>query len=71
MNRLRAWRVAHDLTLLEVADIVGVSEGMLSRLERGERGASPLTRIRIARRLGIRVSDLWDVEPLEEDAIAS
>ena len=64
-NRLRAWRAERDLSLADVADLVGLTEGALSRIERGERGAAPLTRVRIARRLGARVADLWDVEPVE------
>jgi transcriptional regulator with XRE-family HTH domain len=65
-NRLRLWRANAGLTLEEVADLTGVSVAMLSRAERGEREFSPMAKIRVARCLGVRVRDLFEVEPLEE-----
>ncbi|MGH7413184.1 MAG: helix-turn-helix domain-containing protein [Candidatus Rokuibacteriota bacterium] len=59
--RLREWREGQRLTLEEVADLLGISASMLSRLERGERGIRPLDRVRFARLLGARVSDLFPV----------
>jgi hypothetical protein len=41
---------------------------MLSRAERGERTFSPLAKVRIARALGVRVADLFDVEEPADDA---
>jgi hypothetical protein len=35
---------------------------MLSRAERGERRLAPLTRVKVARRLGVPVRDLFEVE---------
>lgn len=65
-NRLRVWRVDQGLTLEEVADLTGLSVSMLSRVERGERQLAPLTRVHIARRLGVAVRDLFEVEELVE-----
>lgn len=64
-NRLRQWRVDRGLTLGDVSDLTGLSEPMLSRVERGERQLAPLTRVRVARRLGVAVRDLFPIEELE------
>jgi transcriptional regulator with XRE-family HTH domain len=65
-NRLRQWRIEHDLSQQEVADLAGVDNTHWSRAERGLVDFAPLTRVRIARRLGVRVADLFDVDPVEE-----
>ena len=67
-NRLRLWRVGVGLTLDEVADLTGISKAYLSRLERGQRQAPPLTRVKIARRLGVPVSTLFVVDPIREES---
>jgi len=61
-TRLRHWRETTGLTLDEVADLTGVSKPMLSRAERGERRLAPLTRVKVARRLGVPVRELFEVE---------
>jgi transcriptional regulator with XRE-family HTH domain len=66
-TRLRLWRSNAGWSLQEVADVVGCSTSMLSRLERGQRNASPKLRVVMARRLGVAVGDLFDVEPLDDD----
>ena len=53
-------------SLAECADLSGLSAPMWSRAERGERTFSPTTKVAIARRLGVPVRDLFDVEELEE-----
>lgn len=65
-NRLRAWRVEAGWTLEEVADLVGYSVSQLSRAERGERNLSPEAKVRISRRLGVPVRELFEVESEEE-----
>lgn len=65
-TRLRLWRIDNGYTQEEIADLAGISEAYLSRLERGERQIAPKTKVQVARRLGVRVSDLFDSEPLEE-----
>jgi transcriptional regulator with XRE-family HTH domain len=47
-----------------MADLTGLSKSMLSRVERGERELAPMTKVRVARRLGVRVSDLFTVEEI-------
>jgi transcriptional regulator with XRE-family HTH domain len=85
-TRLRLWREAAGLTLQEFCDLTGTTTSMLSRAEReapvpgtgGREWAplksfAPLTKARIARRLGVRVADLFEVEDdpeLEEASTA-
>jgi transcriptional regulator with XRE-family HTH domain len=70
-NKLRRWRVENDLTLAEVADLTGLSEAMISRVERGQRRLAPLTKVRVSRRLGVSISDLFDVEEVPDgEAVA-
>lgn len=49
--RLRAFRMQHDLTLVETADLLGLSKSELHRLERAERHPSPKTRFKLLRLL--------------------
>lgn len=65
---LRQWRIGADLTLDDLEDLTGISKAMWSRVERGERTMAPLTRVRVARRLGVRVRDLFPVEGNLPDA---
>lgn len=64
MTSLRAWREAQQLTLAEVGALTGLSESYLSRVERGERDVSPLTKVAIARRLGAHLGELFPVTKL-------
>jgi len=66
-SRLSRWRSAAGWTLQEVADVVGCSTAMISRLERGQRNASPRLKVLMARRLGVAVGDLFEVELIEDD----
>jgi transcriptional regulator with XRE-family HTH domain len=57
------------MTLREVGDLTGINDGMLSRIERGERRLRPATRVKMARLLGVRVADLFEPEaPLDAAA---
>jgi transcriptional regulator with XRE-family HTH domain len=64
---LRDWRIENDYTLQEVADLTGVSVPMLSRVERGQRRLSRDAKVKVARRLGEPVGNLFDVEPIAEE----
>lgn len=66
LTKLRAWRTAQGYSMQEVADLVGLSQGMLSRVETGHRRLAPHTRVLMARRLGVKVSDLFEVESIDE-----
>ena len=61
MSNLRQWRTDRGLTLEEISDLTGLSIPMLSRVERGKRRLAPLRRVAVARRLGVRVRDLFPV----------
>jgi transcriptional regulator with XRE-family HTH domain len=67
-NRLRLWRATEGLTLDEVSGLTGLSVAMLSRVERGERDLAPLTKVKVARRLGVSVGDLFEVDRLDVPA---
>jgi transcriptional regulator with XRE-family HTH domain len=64
-SQLERWRKESGLTLQEVSDLTGLSVSMLSRVERGERTMSPMTRVQLARRLGVAIHDLFEVDVLE------
>jgi transcriptional regulator with XRE-family HTH domain len=66
-TRLKEWRQHEGLSLGELSGLTGLSVPMLSRGERGERNFAPLTKVRIARCLGVPVQTLFEVDPIEED----
>jgi transcriptional regulator with XRE-family HTH domain len=67
-NRVRLWRATAGYTLEEVADLTGISASVLSRVERGQRGLKPETKVRMARCLGVPVRDLFPPEPVASEA---
>ena len=64
---LRSWRLAHGLTLREVGDLVGLDPSTVNRVEMGSRRLAPMQRVAFARRVGVRVGDLFPVENVEPD----
>ncbi|NJP28077.1 helix-turn-helix transcriptional regulator [Microbispora sp. SCL1-1] len=70
MSPLRAWRLANGLSLQDVSDLSGISVSMISRVERGQKRLSPLTKAKVARRLGVRIRDLFEVEEISEANVA-
>lgn len=65
VSRMRAWRTAKGWTLEEVAGLTGLSQGHLSRLELEQVEPSAEQRIRIARAVGAKVSDLFEPMPVQ------
>ena len=61
-TKLRQWRESAGLSLAEESNLTGYSTAMFSRAERGQRVFSPMAKVKIARRLGVAVSDLFEVE---------
>ncbi|MFC5748913.1 helix-turn-helix domain-containing protein [Actinomadura rugatobispora] len=61
---LRTWRRRHALSLEDVSGLSGLSVATISRVERGQRNLAPLTKVKVARRLGVNVRDLFEVEEL-------
>jgi len=68
LTKIRRWRQREGLTLAEMSDLTGVSVAMFSLVERGQRTLSPMTRVKVARRLGVPLRDLFDIEDLAADA---
>lgn len=66
--RLRSRRRACGMTLDQLAAATGLNKGYLSRLERGEKGPSIATVIKLAHALDSSVSYLFG-ETIDEDAI--
>jgi transcriptional regulator with XRE-family HTH domain len=64
----REWRQTAGLTLEEVSDLTGITISVLSRVERGQRNLRPMTKVRVARRLGVPISALFPVE--REEVVA-
>ncbi len=62
MIGLKKWREENELSQQELGDLVGLSAGMVCRIENGDRAPSLETKVRIARVLGIRIKDLFPVE---------
>ena len=68
-SRLHAWRIGHDLSLGELSDLTGMDPTSIWRIEQGQRNPSIRTKVLLARRLGVRIGDLFEVPPLEEAAL--
>jgi transcriptional regulator with XRE-family HTH domain len=68
LSKIRRWRRREGVTLAEVSGLTGMSIAMLSLVERGRRQLSPMAKVQIARRLGVPLRELFDVEDLAGDA---
>ena len=67
MPKVSEWCEARGWTLTDAAGLTGYSVSYLSLVARGKREVGPAAKVRIARALGARVSDLF---PLSEGASA-
>jgi transcriptional regulator with XRE-family HTH domain len=59
-NRVRELRKKRDFTLEHLAEIIGISPGYLSRIEKGDRGLSIENVVKAARALGVEPVELTD-----------
>jgi len=66
VTRLWRWRAAHGLSQQDVADLVGLDVSYIGLIELGKRKVRPVTRAMIARRLGVRITELFEVEEAPE-----
>ena len=66
--RLLEWRQRHRLSIKDISSLSGISEAMLNLVERGKRNLSTLSRVRLARALGLSVDVLFSTPefPIEE-----
>ena len=69
-KKLEMYREQRGLSRQEAADLVGVTRQTIFRWEHGERLPDILTFLRIARIIGIELSDMLDTEGLEETTTA-
>jgi transcriptional regulator with XRE-family HTH domain len=61
-TRLDRWIKDKGLTYGEVSALTGMSRSMVSRAARGERQFSAIAKVTVARRLGVRVTALFDTD---------
>jgi len=64
-DRLRVFRKEKNLTQIEVADKIGVKKGTYANWETGKRKPKFETVAKLAKALGVRVTDLLGNEALE------
>jgi transcriptional regulator with XRE-family HTH domain len=69
VTRFQRWRESVGWSLEEVSGLSGVSASMLSRFERGQRSLRPATKVLVARRLGVPVGALFEVEAVDPEAV--
>jgi len=70
-SRLQVWRETHRLTQQELADLTGFSAAMISLVENGHRNLSREGKVILARRLGVAIAEIFEPEPLDEEALVS
>lgn len=66
-NHLKQHRARLDLTQEELGDRVGVRRQTILAIEKGHYVPSTLVALRIARELGMRVDELFELADPEED----
>ena len=59
-KRLKALRLDHNLTQLELAEILDMSPNLIGMIERGERNTTVENVFKIARALNINPSNLFE-----------
>ena len=59
-KRLKALRLDHSLTQLELAEILDMSPNFIGMIERGERNTTVENVFKIARALNVKTSNLFE-----------
>ncbi len=59
-KRLKALRLDHNLTRLELAEILDMSPNFIGMIERGERNTTVENVFKIARALNVKPSNLFE-----------
>jgi transcriptional regulator with XRE-family HTH domain len=67
-TKFQAWRLTNELAIDDVSGLTGLSPSYVYRVDRGERTLPPLTKVKVARRLGVPVRVLFDIEDIAEGA---
>ena len=65
-SALRRGRLTQNLVIAEVANLAGISSGMLSKLENGQSAASLDTLVSLSQALGVSLASLFQGFPSEE-----
>lgn len=60
-NKLAEWCASKGWSLTDAAGLTGYSPSYMSLVANGKRPLSPTAKVKIARRLGARVSELFPV----------
>ena len=58
-NNIRSQRLARDLSIVELAKLIGKTSGFLGLIERGQRGTTPHMLFSLARVLDISIDTLF------------
>jgi len=66
VSKLRRWRLKERLTLEDIAGLSGYSAVMISLVETGHRRLNREAKIKLARRMGVSVKTLFEVEDVTE-----
>ena len=61
-TRLGEWRKREGLTLAELSGLTGISVPMFCLVENGKKTFAPKTKVIVARRLGVPIHELFEVE---------
>ncbi len=61
-NKLAEWCASNGWTLTDAAGLTGYSPSYMSLIVNGKRPLSPAAKVKIARRLGARVAELFPVD---------
>lgn len=67
-NYVKAWRIERDLTVDELADLSGVSNGQISDIENEKGGYSPESLDKLAKALKVDKGTLLTVSPTDVGA---
>jgi len=70
-SRLQVWREKNRLRQDDVAGLSGFSAAMISLVESGQRNLSREGKVILARRLGVSIAEIFEPEPLDEQALVS
>lgn len=66
---IRAWRKRSDLTISRLAEIADIDGGFLATIETGKKAPSIVTLAKLARALGIPLSELFRKVPRQPESI--
>ena len=66
-NKAREVRLQEDLSLRQLAHLVGISHTTLRRLERGEADVNASVKVRISRALGVGLAELFPQEVSDDE----